>query len=89
LFTAQDTITVDGQPITGKRSVTVGKSVMAVLILVVGYWVSGLIAWVVEPIIVKRLKIEPNHAGRPLQVEVVATSDLRHGPNQTCSEAGG
>jgi potassium-dependent mechanosensitive channel len=62
LFTAQDTITVDGQPITGKRSVTVGKITMAILILVVGYWISGLVTRLVEPIIVKRLKIEPNQA---------------------------
>jgi potassium-dependent mechanosensitive channel len=62
LFTAEDTITVDGQPITGKRSVTVGKIAMAVLILVIGYWISGLVSRLVEPIIVKRLKIEPNQA---------------------------
>ena len=62
LFTAQDTITVDGQSITGKRSVTVGKITMAILILVVGYWISGLVTRLVEPIIVKRLKIEPNQA---------------------------
>ena len=62
LFTAEDTITVDGQPITGKRSVTVGKITMAILILVVGYWISGLVSRLVEPIIVKRLKIEPNQA---------------------------
>jgi small-conductance mechanosensitive channel/Mg2+ and Co2+ transporter CorA len=62
LFTAQDTITVDGQPITGRRSVTVGKVTMAVLILLVGYWISGLVTRMVEPVIVKRLKIEPNQA---------------------------
>jgi len=63
LFTAQDTITVDGQPITGKRSVTVGKITMAILILLVGYWISGLVTKLVEPVIVKRLKIESNQAG--------------------------
>jgi small-conductance mechanosensitive channel len=62
LFTSEDTIMVDGQPITGKRTVTVGKITMAVLILVVGYWITGLITRLVEPIIVKRLKIEPNQA---------------------------
>jgi potassium-dependent mechanosensitive channel len=62
LFTSQDTIIVDGQPITGKRSVTVGKLSMAILILVVGYWISGLVTRLVEPVIVKRLKIEPNQA---------------------------
>ena len=29
LFTALDTITVDGQPITGKRSITLGKIILA------------------------------------------------------------
>jgi small-conductance mechanosensitive channel len=62
VFTAEDTITVDGQKITGKRSITIGKIVMAVLILAVGYWITGLVTAFVEPIIVKRLKIEPNQA---------------------------
>jgi potassium-dependent mechanosensitive channel len=62
VFTAEDTITVDGQKITGKRTVTIGKIVMAVLILVVGYWITGLITAFLEPIIVKRLKIEANQA---------------------------
>ena len=62
VFTAEDTITVDGQKITGKRSVTIGKIVMAILILAVGYWITGLITAFVEPVIVKRLKIEPNQA---------------------------
>jgi potassium-dependent mechanosensitive channel len=62
IFTADDTITVDGQKITGKRGVTIGKIAMALLILVAGYWITGLITAFVEPIIVKRLKIEPNLA---------------------------
>lgn len=63
LFTAVDTITVDGQKITGKRSITIGKLVMAVFILVAGIWITGLISRIVEPIIIRRLKIEPNQAG--------------------------
>jgi small-conductance mechanosensitive channel len=62
VFTAEDTITVDGQQITGKRSVTIGKIILAILILVVGYWITGLVSRVMEPVIVKRLKIEPNQA---------------------------
>jgi small-conductance mechanosensitive channel len=62
VFSAEDTITVDGQKITGKRSVTVGKLVLAIFILVLGYWVTGLLSAWVEPIIIKRLKIEPNQA---------------------------
>ena len=62
VFTAEDTITVDGQKITGKRTVTIGKIVMAIFILVMGYWITGLMTTLAEPIIVRRLKIEPNQA---------------------------
>ena len=62
LFTAEDTITVEGQKITGMRSITLGKVVMAVLILVGGIWITGLLSRVLEPIIVRRLKIEANQA---------------------------
>jgi potassium-dependent mechanosensitive channel len=62
LFTAEDTITVEGQLITGKRSVTLGKVVMAVLILGLGIWITGLVSRVAEPIIIRRLKIEANQA---------------------------
>lgn len=62
LFAAEDTITVDGQQITGRRSVTLGKVVMAVLILALGIWITGLISRVAEPIIIRRLKIEVNQA---------------------------
>lgn len=62
LFVAEDTITVDGQKITGRRSVTVGKVLMAVLILAVGY---GLAVWtsrLVERLAVRRFKFEANQA---------------------------
>src|SRR6185436_16824128 len=62
LFVAQDTITVDGQQITGKRSVTLGKVISAILILVVGYWVTGLLSRVMEPIFIRRFKIDANQA---------------------------
>src|SRR4029453_6475343 len=62
VFAAEDTITVDGQKITGKRSVTIGKILMAILILVVGYWITGLISSFTQPIIITRLKIERNQA---------------------------
>ena len=38
LFAVQDNIEVDGQIISGKRSVTVDKVVTALAILIVGYW---------------------------------------------------
>jgi potassium-dependent mechanosensitive channel len=62
LFTVEDTITVEGQRISGKRPVTLSKIVMAVLILGVGIWITGLLSRVAEPIIIRRLKIETNQA---------------------------
>lgn len=62
LFAAEDTITVDGQQITGRRSVTVGKIVMAILILAFGYWISILLSRGLERLAIKRLKVEPNQA---------------------------
>src|SRR5436190_8755637 len=62
LFVAQDTITVEGQQITGKRSVTLGKIISAILILGVGFWVTGLITRLMEPIFIKQFKIDANQA---------------------------
>jgi small-conductance mechanosensitive channel len=62
VFSAEDTITVDGQKITGKRSVTISKIVLALLILAVGYWLTGLITRMLEPVFVRRLRVEPNQA---------------------------
>jgi potassium-dependent mechanosensitive channel len=62
IFTAQDTITVDGQKITGSRSVTVGKIALAVLILVAGYWVTGWLSRFSERVVLRRLKVDPNQA---------------------------
>lgn len=61
-FVVQDTVVVEGQPITGKRGVTLGKIISAILILVVGYWLTGLISRVSEPIVIKRFKIDANQA---------------------------
>lgn len=41
LFLVEETIKVAGQDVTGTRSVTVGKSVGALFILVLGYWLIG------------------------------------------------
>jgi small-conductance mechanosensitive channel len=62
LFTAEDTITVEGQEITGKRSITLGKIIKALLIVGVGYWITGLLVRLIEPILIRRLKIEANQA---------------------------
>ncbi len=62
LFTAEDTITVEGQTITGKRSVTFGKVLMAVIILAVGIWLTRLLSRFVRPFIIRRFKMELNQA---------------------------
>ncbi len=62
LLTAQDTIVVDGQSITGKRSVTLGKIISVILILVFGYWLTSFISQFTQPIAVKRFKIDLNQA---------------------------
>lgn len=53
LFTAEDTLEVDGRQVKAVRSVTVGKSIGAVLLLVLGYVVS---AWLVRRL--RRLAVE-------------------------------
>ncbi|HEV8544411.1 MAG TPA: mechanosensitive ion channel domain-containing protein [Verrucomicrobiae bacterium] len=63
LFVAQDTITIDGQEITGKRSVTLGKIVVAITIVVLGYWFTGLFSRRTEPFLIKHFHIEANQAG--------------------------
>ena len=44
LFAVEDSIVVDGQQVTTSRGVTVGKSVGAFLLFLLGYWVVGRIA---------------------------------------------
>jgi small-conductance mechanosensitive channel len=63
LFAATDSITVDGQTITGRRSVTVGKIALALIILTVGYWLALRLSRLLERLAVKRFKVEPNQAG--------------------------
>jgi small-conductance mechanosensitive channel len=75
LFTAEDTIDVDGRKITATRSVTVGKSVGAVVLLVLGYLVTSWFVRRLERQLVTRFKADPNVARiarRWLQVILVA-----------------
>jgi small-conductance mechanosensitive channel len=62
LFTAEDTIEVEGKNITGRRSVTVGKVVTALAILIAGYWFAGIMARFAERQAITRLQIDPNVA---------------------------
>ncbi|MEI6269027.1 MAG: mechanosensitive ion channel domain-containing protein [Methylococcaceae bacterium] len=62
LFAAEDTLVVDGQPISGKRSITVDKVVTALAILVVGYWVAVRLARIIEGMAVTRLGMDASLA---------------------------
>ncbi len=62
LFTVDDTIEVDGKTVTGSRSVTLGKVVTALAILIVGYWLAGLLARFAERQATARFQIDPNVA---------------------------
>jgi small-conductance mechanosensitive channel len=62
LFTAEDAIEVEGKTITGRRSITIGKILKALAILVGGYWASILLARFVERKAIDRFHIDPNVA---------------------------
>jgi len=62
LFTAEDTLEVDGRKIVTTRSVTVGKSIGAVLVLALGYFASAWFARRVERQLVARFRADPNVA---------------------------
>jgi small-conductance mechanosensitive channel len=75
LFTAEDAVEVDGRRIVTTRSVTVGKSVGAVLVLALGYLASAWLVRRVERQLVARFKADPTVARiarRWLQVILVA-----------------
>lgn len=58
LFAVEDTIEVDGQSISGRRSVTIGKVTRAILLLILGYWASRALAKFVQHLAVGRLRME-------------------------------
>jgi small-conductance mechanosensitive channel len=58
LFAVEDTIEVDGQSISGRRSVTIGKIFRAILLLVLGYWASVALAKFAQRLAVGRLRME-------------------------------
>jgi potassium-dependent mechanosensitive channel len=75
LFTAEDAVEVDGRKIVTTRSVTVGKSVGAVLVLALGYLASAWLVRRLERQLVSRFGADPNVARiarRWLQVILVA-----------------
>jgi len=62
VFTAEDTIEVEGKTITGRRSVTVGKIVSALGILLIGYWICLYLAGLIGRLAVTRLGMTPELA---------------------------
>ncbi|MDD5319552.1 MAG: mechanosensitive ion channel [Methylococcales bacterium] len=62
LFAAQDTIEVDGQQISGKRSITVDKVVTALAILIFGYMIAVRLANLIERLSVTRFDMDPSQA---------------------------
>jgi small-conductance mechanosensitive channel len=62
IFAVQDNIEVDGQIISGKRSVTVDKVATALGILIVGYWFAARLARLVEGLAVTSLGMDASLA---------------------------
>ena len=62
LFAVEDSIEVEGQTVTGKRSVTLGKVMTALLILVVGLWLSGRLTGLIERVMVRRGHLDQGSA---------------------------
>lgn len=62
LFAAEDTIEVEGKTITGRRSITIGKVLKALAILIGGYWLSTVLARFAQNKAIKRFHMDPNVA---------------------------
>lgn len=62
LFAVEDSIVVDGQQISSKRSITVDKVATALAILIIGYWLANRLARMIERITVARFGIEESIA---------------------------
>ncbi|MCX7892219.1 MAG: mechanosensitive ion channel [Burkholderiales bacterium] len=62
LFAVEDTLEIDGEQVTGKTSVTVGKVLRAIALLVVGYWVARLAGRLGQRIAVRQFGVDPGLA---------------------------
>jgi len=62
LFAVEDTIDVGGQKITTSRGVTIGKSVGALLLFVLGYWLAARLARYFERVLIARFAMAPAQA---------------------------
>jgi small-conductance mechanosensitive channel len=62
VFSAEDTIEVEGKKITGHRSVTVGKIASALVIFSIGYWLCLYCAALIGRLAITRLGVAPELA---------------------------
>jgi len=62
MFAVEDTVEIGGKPVTLSRGVTVGKSIGALLIFVVGYQLVALIAGRAQRVMVERFKVDAAQA---------------------------
>jgi potassium efflux system protein len=62
LFSIEDTIEIQGQRVTTTRGVTVGKSIGAMLIFLVGYWLAALLAQRLERALISRFGVDARQA---------------------------
>jgi len=62
LFAVQDSIEVNGQKISDKRSITVDKVVTALAILIVGYWIAIRLSRLVEALVVTHFNMDASLA---------------------------
>jgi small-conductance mechanosensitive channel len=62
LFAVEDTVDIGGKPTTLSRGITVGKSIGALLVFVVGYWIAGLFAQRAQRVVVRRFEISEAQA---------------------------
>lgn len=62
LFVVEDTISVDGQSVTAQRPVTISKVVRALLILIIGFWVTAMLKHRLGGIVARLFKVDANAA---------------------------
>lgn len=63
LIAVEDTIEVDGKQVVGKRSVTMGKILLALILVVAGYALALIAARLLARVLVRYFGWQPTHAG--------------------------
>ncbi|HSM22724.1 MAG TPA: mechanosensitive ion channel domain-containing protein, partial [Rubrivivax sp.] len=66
LFTATESTSVDGRVVTVEHGVTIGKSIGALMLFVLGYWASGAVSRHLVDLSARRLRLSP-HLARVLR----------------------